>query len=552
MSSMPPPSQYKVPSPEQTLRKLFLTVFLRGQSARGQTKESTPKTIASKLGLTLGTYGMMGLLSLFMIGQPVLMLSISMHSMTFLALGMFVAGSAGVALFNKEESEILMHRPVTSQMLLRAKATVLVQIGLCVAGALNLAPLFVGVMSSNGGWLFPFAHIASTIEEALFCIGVVVLMYQLCLRWFGRERLDGFMTTMQVVVMVGITVGSQILPRAIGMNGGIASVRLDAWWLKILPPTWFASFDDAVAGTRSSQSWMLAAVGLVVTAAILWIGFGRLASAYESGVQSLNETARPKKTQGAQFRFVKALSESMPLRWFLKNSVAKASFQLVAAYMFRDRDTKLRLYPGLAPMMIMPVMLIVTNHHTGRHGVENDFTHGMGQFDIAMAAAYLCLVPLTALNLLKFSQQYRAADVFVAAPILGPAPILQGARVAVVTFLTLPLLAGLSIFAVVTQGGDSLWFVLVGAIALPIYTLIPGATGDATPLSNPIEEAKSARNMPVMMLSLFGAIGLAGAATGASALGFFFPFLAVEMVVSLIICYFLQLQVAKRKWRLYD
>ena len=552
MSSAPPPVQFKAPSPEQTLRRLFMTVFLRGQSARGQTKESTPKTLTKKLGWTLVTYAGMGALSLFFIGKPILMLSISMHSITFLALGMFVAGSAGEALFNKEESEILMHRPVTPQMLLRAKSTVLVQIALCVAGALNIIALGVGFTASDGNWLFPFAHVASTVEEALFCIGVVVLMYQLCLRWFGRERLEGIMTTMQVVVMVSITVGSQILPRAIGMNGGIATVSLNAWWLKILPPTWFASFDDAVAGSQSTQSWLLATVGLVVTAVILWLGFSRLASTYESGMQSLNEAARPAKNQGSQFRFVKALSESMPLKWFLRDSVTKASFQLVAAYMFRDRDTKLRLYPGLAPMMVMPIMLIVTNRKTSHQVLDNDFSRGMGQFFIAMAAAYLCLVPLTALNLLKFSQQYRAADVFVAAPILGPAPILQGARVAVVTFLTIPLLAGLAIFAAFSQGGASLWFVLVGVIALPIYTLIPGATGDATPLANPVEEAKAAKNMPVMMASIFGAIGLAGIATGAAAFGFLYPFLAVETVVSFMICYFLQLRVAKSTWRLYD
>ena len=49
----------------------------------------------------------------------------------------------------------------------------------------------------------PRAHPLARLE-ALFCTGCVVLVYQLCLRWFGRERLDGLMTTVQVVMAVRV------------------------------------------------------------------------------------------------------------------------------------------------------------------------------------------------------------------------------------------------------------------------------------------------------------------------------------------------------------
>src|SRR5258706_4762606 len=115
--------------------------------------------------------------------------------MTLVFLGMFVASSAGEVLFNKEESDILLHRPVTPKALLWAKIGVLVQISLWLAGAFNFAGFFVGAAISERGWLFPVAHALSTTLEALLCTGSVVLTYQLCLRWFGRERLEGLMTT---------------------------------------------------------------------------------------------------------------------------------------------------------------------------------------------------------------------------------------------------------------------------------------------------------------------------------------------------------------------
>jgi len=552
MRVTPPPTIYKVPSPEATLRRLFLTVFLRGQSARGLTKETAPKSLAAKLGWILFVYAALGLSALLMIGQPTLLLSIMLHSITFLALGMFVASSAGEALFNKEESEILMHRPVTSQMLLRAKSTVLVQISLYMAFAVNLVGLGIGITASDGGLLFPFVHLVSTVESALFCIGIVVLMYQLCLRWIGRERLEGVMTTMQVVVIVCITVGSQVLPRVMGMNRGVGQIDAGAWWLKLLPPTWFAALDDAVAGTRSSNSWMLACAGMVATGFILWLGFGKMASVYESGVQILGESNRTRPKQQNQIRLLRALSESALLRPFLRSSVAKASFQLVSAYMFRDRDTKLRLYPGIAPMMVMPVTMLAMNHGFGSSRASHAIESGMGGFFVAFSAAYLCIVPLSALNLIKFSQQYRAAEVFIAAPIVGPAPLLQGARVAVMFFLCVPMLIMLLAFVVIMEGPSSVWLILPGVIAMPAYALIPGIIGNATPLSNPMEEAKSMNNMPIMMLSTFGAMGIGGVATTASSMGFLAIFLIIETISSVALCCFLYSITKKATWRVYD
>ena len=49
------------PSPERTLRRLFLTLFLRGRSSRGLQKDSVPKSVSSKLGFTLLFYALFGL-----------------------------------------------------------------------------------------------------------------------------------------------------------------------------------------------------------------------------------------------------------------------------------------------------------------------------------------------------------------------------------------------------------------------------------------------------------------------------------------------------------
>ena len=532
-------------SPEKTLRRLFLLVFMRGQSARGLTKESAPRSLLDKMLLILLVYGAMGLFSLFLVTQKVLVQSVFLHAMTFMAVGMFVATSSGEALFNKEESEILMHRPVTPQMLLRAKAAVLIQVSLYLALAINFVGFFAGLTASDGSWLYPFAHALSTLEEALFCTAVVVLAYQFCLRFFGKERLDGIMTTMQVLVVLCAFIGSQVLPRAIIGTHGL-SVNFDAWWIKVLPPAWFASLDDAIAGGRSGTSWLLAGVGLVVCGLALWAAFGKLAAVYETGSQTLNEGPSARPEQRVRFSRLKRLTELPPLSWVLRDIVSRASFLLVAAYMARDRDVKLRLYPGIAPAMMMPVVMFVTNHGTGR------LSGGFGDFFVALASSYLCIVPLSALNLLRYSQQWRAAEVFLAAPIAGPAALLTGARVAVLLFMSLPMVALLFGYVLLFERPATLLLLLPGVIALPVYAMIPAMFDNAVPLSNPQEEAKSLNSFPILMVSAFGSFGIAGAAVACAAAGWFSYFLVVETAAAVSVCMIFRTHIAKRSFRVYD
>ena len=373
-------------SPEQTLRHLFLTLFLRGRSARGLQKSGVPQSVAKKLAWTLIMYGLFGFMALIFVHQPVFALSLYMHGMSLVFLGMFVASSAGEVLFNQQEVDILLHRPVDPRALLWAKIAVLVQVSLWLAGAFNLVGLVAGVYARDGGWAYPPVHALSTVLEALFSTGSVVLGYQLCLRWFGRERLDGLMTTAQIVMAIAIVAGGQIVPRLMGRVGDLSQLATPAWWMFLVPPAWFAGFDDALAGSGQAHSWLLAGIGLAVTAAILWLAFGRLANDYVAGLQALGEASPTQPAARARQRWLGRLIALPPLCWWLRDPVSRASFQLTIAYLLRDRDLKLRVYPGLAPMLVMPFVMLFQGHNFhGHNGAGNG--SAMGGFGIAFAGA---------------------------------------------------------------------------------------------------------------------------------------------------------------------
>jgi ABC-2 type transport system permease protein len=483
----------------RVLRRLFLTLFLRGRSSRGLRKEEAPKSIGSKLALTLVFYALFGLFGLAFMRQPIFSFAVYLHAMTFVFLGMFVAASAGEVLFNKEEADILLHRPVPPRALLWSKISVLVQVSLWIAGAFNLAGFFAGVASRQGGWLFLPAHALSTTLEALFCTGCVVMVYQLCLRWFGRERLEGLMTTAQVLIAVAAVLSGQLLPQLILRFDGQIGTAMKSWWIGLLPPAWFAGFDDALAGSGAAHSWVLAALGLAATAAVLWIAFGKLARDYETGLQMLGETVSAPRRQRASRRWFQRLVQTPPLRWWLRDSVGRATFLLTAAYLLRDRDVKLRIYPGLAPMLIMPIIFLIQDQ--SRSGTA-------AGFGVAFTGGYLGIIPMLALDLLRYSQQWHASDIFHTAPLAGPAPLCHGARRAVLSLLTLPLLILFALIAWLARNESArLLLLLPGVIALPIYALIPCLGGKAVPLSVPMEDAKSAVRA-VRMIGVMVASGI--------------------------------------------
>lgn len=528
-----------IPSTSRTLRKLFLTLFLRGRSARNLQANKAPGSISSKLGLALLFYFAFGCLSFSFIHQSLLALSIYLHGMTLVFVGMFVASSTGEVLFNVHESEILLHRPVTPRELLWAKVTVLIQVSIWLAGAFNLAGLLAGTFVGDGGWTYIPAHAASTILQALFCTGFVVLGYQICLRMFGRERLNNVMTTVQVIVAIAAVMGGQIAPQVLGHADKI-QLTVSSWWITLLPPAWFAGLDDAIAGSHALSSTILGLVAIVATATVVYLAFIKLAQDYETSLQLLGESSSPRNVTRTGRRLSWFIDKT-PLRWWLRDSVSRASFLLTTAYLLRDRETKLRIYPGLAPMLAVPIILIFNGSHAGRAS--------MGGFGAAFCGMYVGIIPLLALGMLKYSQQWQAADLFRYAPMVGPKPICDGTRRAVLCILTVPMVIMFAtIIWLLGHDTSQLLLLLPGMIAIPVYALIPCMGGEAVPFSQPAEEAKSANRGLNMIFVMLISFALAGLAQFAMTGGWFKMFLAIETIICIVIYIVMRIMLKNTRW----
>jgi len=501
--------------------------------------------VALRLVGLLVLYVMMGVVALSTWKLGVFERSTTLHAFSLMMVGIMMAGSSGTLLFNVDEADILLHRPVTPRALLGAKVWVMVVMGVALAVALNLVGLLVGVFGPHGTWLFVPAHLLALVIEVVFAASLVTLAYGLCLRWFGRERLDNFITAAQVLVAVGAMIGGQVVPRALA-NMDSRAVEEAVRWMVALPPAWFGALVAVLTGTSvSAFTVALAAWGLVATALVAWLALSRLAAAYGEGLLALNEAGPAAVKAGARHgRWTARLVELPGMRRWLADPVERAAFKLTAAGLLRARDVKLRIYPQLAQLCAYPLIFLVAM--PGR-------THGDGEasgFGVAFAGAMASTMVFNTLEMLRFSDHWRGAEIFRLAPLASPAPLFHGTRKAVLLLLCGPVMVLLTVVLWWWKGwsGGAL-LLLPGFCAMPLFAMLPGLWHTLVPFSEPAEQAK---NMSAgclrMIVVLVAAVLIAGAAWWADARGWLGLLLIVEAGLVVVATGALRLGIDGRPW----
>jgi ABC-2 type transport system permease protein len=518
-------SDRRPPSPAKVLRSVFWKLLFRGRAAQQAGSQKTKRQMG--LGVTMLIYAMVGLVpAMFAHDADSFVFACSLHGFTFMFASLTLASSAGTMLFMKEEAEILLHRPVTPQQMLRAKCAVLAGFALMLALALNLAGFVTGLGSKGATWRFIPAHLFSTALLMLFSAASIVLVYNACLKWFGRERLDNLLATLQSLLTIVMIVGGQIMPRLMQLDAFKHFDHVSGWMLA-LPPLWFGALDALLGGTTLNPAtlWLPAGLAVGMTAVTSWLALEKLGNAYGQGLMNLNESVGvAKDSTKPRGRWLSALVNLPLLRSWLRDPVERQSFKLTTAYLFRDREVKLRLYPGIAPMLIMPLVML--------------FSGGSGSAETTMmmqgfATCFLGMVSLQALMFLGCSEHWRASAFFHVAPLPHWTPLFHGSRKAVLVCLSFPVLI---LQTAVLCGLQRSWAPLAlsfpAVLFLPTFSLVTGLMGQWLPLSKPSEEVKNTSAGCLMMAASMGAAGIIGGlASWMWHLGHFAIYLAVEAAV---------------------
>ncbi|MFO1481947.1 MAG: hypothetical protein U1F71_01165 [Verrucomicrobiaceae bacterium] len=516
-----------VPAPDKVLRKLFWKLLFRGRVAQQMGAQKTKRQIG--LAVTLLIYAMVGIMpAAFALNADSFAFASVLHGFTFMFASLTLASNAGTMLFMKEEAEILLHRPVTPQQMLRAKCSVLTSFALLLALAMNLAGFVAGLWTKGATWRFIPAHVLSTALLMLFSAACIVLVYNACLKWFGRERFDNILASLQAMLAVLMILSGQIMPRLVQVQ---SLQHLDQFngWLLALPPMWFGAIDALIGGSTVNPAtlWLPAVLGVLATALTSWLALEKLGGAYGQGLMSLNESAGTPK-QGSskpRGRWLAALVKMPPLSWWLRDPVERHAFKLTTAYLVRDREVKLRLYPGVAPLLFVPLFMTFT----GGRGEVGDSAVMLQGF----ATCFLGMVPMQAMLFLGCSEHWRASAIFHMAPLPHWTPLFHGSRKAVLACLAFPVLALQTVIMCGVQHSLApLALSLPAVLFLPTFSFVTGVISQWLPLSKPSEEVKNtAAGCLTMAMSMIAAGIVGGLASWMWHIGHFGIYLVIEAIV---------------------
>lgn len=537
-------STVAAPSPAKVLRSLFWKLLFRGRAAQQAGSNKTKRQIG--LGLTMLLYAGVGILpAMFARNADTFVFASALHGFTFMFASLTLASSAGTMLFMKEEAEILLHRPVTPQQMLRAKCAVLAGFALMLALALNLAGFVAGLGCKGATWRFIPAHLFSTALLMLFSAASIVLVYNACLKWFGRERFDNLLASVQSLLTIVMILSGQIMPRMLKLDT-FQHLENVSGWLLALPPMWFGALDALIGGTTLNPAslWLPASLALVVTAVTSWLALEKLGHAYGQGLMNLNESeGTAKGSSKPRGRWLTAMVKLPPLSWWLRDPVERESFKLTTAYLVRDREVKMRLYPGVAPLLIMPLVMLFSGG-TGKGGAEAAI---MMQ---GFATCFLGMVSMQALLFLGCSEHWRASAFFHVAPLPHWTPLFHGSRKAVLACLSFPvLIVQTAILCGIQRSFTPLALSLPALLFLPTFSLVTGLLGQWLPLSKPSEDVKNTATGCLMMAGAMVAAGIVGGlASWMWHIGHFVLYLAIEAVLMLAASFLMKYLMRDTPW----
>ena len=532
------------PSPAKVLRSLFWKLLFRGRAAQQAGSNQTKRQIG--LGLTLVIYAGVGILpAMFARNADTFVFASALHGFTFMFASLTLASSAGTMLFMKEEAEILLHRPVTPQQMLRAKCAVLAGFALMLALALNLAGFVAGLGCKGATWRFIPAHLFSTTLLMLFSAASIVLVYNVCLKWFGRERFDNLLASVQSLLTIVMILSGQIMPHMLRLDS-FQHLENVSGWLLALPPMWFGALDALIGGTTLNPAslWLPAALAILVTAVTSWLALEKLGNAYGQGLMNLNESeGTTKGSSKPRGRWLAAMVKLPPLSWWLRDPVERESFKLTTAYLARDREVKMRLYPGVAPLLIMPLVMLFSGG-TGKGGAEAAI---MMQ---GFATCFLGMVSMQAMLFLGCSEHWRASAFFHVAPLPHWTPLFHGSRKAVLACLSFPvLIVQTALLCGMQRSFTPLALSLPALFFLPTFSLVTGLLGQWLPLSKPSEDVKNTATGCLMMAGAMVAAGIVGGlASWMWHIGHFGLYLAIEAVVMLAASFLMKYLMRDTPW----
>ena len=384
---------------------------------------------------------------------------------------------------------MLNTRPIDNRTIQAAKTIHVLIYMVSITCAFVAIPVFVSLFSQ--GPLFALLFVGVLVFVSLFVVVLTALLYLLVLKFFDGERLKDIINYVQIILSIGIFLGYQLVGRSLEFTREGFMYQFD-WWHLFIPAFWFGAPFELLLRQGSSTPLIGLSILALLVPVISLMMYVKMMPSFERNLQKLLTHSSKSKKKWRGFADFWA-------RILCRTKEERAMFRFAGLMMEKDREFKLKVYPGLALSLFIPFLFLVNELQF--NSMEAVLSGN------AYLSIYFCnfMIPAV-IQMLQYSGNYKASWIFGTAPIQQTASIYSATLKAFLIKLYLPVFLAVSIgftwlfsFSLIPQ---LITIFLAGIVqSLVTYKLI---SNDRYPFSRSfkfIKEAKSAKSFLLALIT---------------------------------------------------
>ena len=363
-----------------------------------------------------------------------------------------------------------------------------------IAASMMLPSVVVGFISK--GILYGLAFTLVSIVIVVVCLHLAGVIYYLLLKVFSGEKLKDILSGFQIFMTIAIVLSYQIVPRVISIAGFSKGQITYSPFYFLLPSAWFSAILESLFGAGGLW-YIYVLAGITVPAVILLEVLYRkkVMPEFEGELDKLTETAKENKSLSP---FSKLMCKLLS-----KDEQENAFMKLVLIQVSRNRDMKLKLYPQLANVFILPIIMVLPQI-TGEKGFTG-FIENLRQGRWGLALLYFTgLTSASIYMIIGQTENPESIMFYQILPIENLSKCIRaGIKVVLFRYLT-PIFVALSALLLGVYGFGIIPDVIIAYLSFIFVTgFIIRISAWVLPFSYESDAASAGNNLLMFFMSLF-------------------------------------------------
>lgn len=363
-----------------------------------------------------------------------------------------------------------------------------------IAASMMLPSVVVGFISK--GILYGLVFTLVSIVIVVVCLHLAGVIYYLLLKVFSGEKLKDILSGFQIFMTIAIILSYQIVPRVVSIAGFSKGQITFSPVYFLLPSAWFSAILESLFGA-GGEWYIYVLAGITVPAVILLevLYKKKVMPEFEGELDKLTETAKENKSLSP---FSKLMCKLLS-----KDEQENAFMKLVLIQVSRNRDMKLKLYPQLANVFILPIIMVLPQI-TGEKGFTG-FIENLRQGRWGLALLYFTgLTSASIYMIIGQTENPESIMFYQILPIENLSKCIRaGVKVVLFRYLT-PIFVALSALLLGVYGFGIIPDVIIAYLSFIFVTgFIIRISAWVLPFSYESDAASAGNNLLMFFMSLF-------------------------------------------------